>query len=92
MKRTKLKKGRNTKRKKMNKPKKWRTKRLANICSEFSYNKLIVFTVLPFTVLPTILPLTVGWDLNTRHGSVLCAAELTHALYCYGAENNRLVT
>ncbi|CAB3999617.1 tubulin-specific chaperone D-like [Paramuricea clavata] len=40
-------------------------------------------------VLPTILPLTVGWDLNTRHGSILCAAELTHALYCYGAENNR---
>ncbi|XP_028395379.1 tubulin-specific chaperone D-like [Dendronephthya gigantea] len=40
-------------------------------------------------VLRTILPQTVGLDLHARHGSVLCAAEITHALYCYGVENNR---
>ncbi|XP_028418338.1 tubulin-specific chaperone D-like isoform X2 [Dendronephthya gigantea] len=40
-------------------------------------------------VLPAILPQTVGLDLHARHGSVLCAAEITHALYRYGVENNR---
>ena len=42
-------------------------------------------------VLPTLLPLTTALDLNTRHGSILCVAELTHALFCCGVESNRLV-
>lgn len=32
-----------------------------------------------------------GYDLHTRHGSILTAAEVTHALYCYGVENDRFV-
>ena len=66
------------------------------------YVHLVCITTLPpppqhhiltniFSVLPTILPLTLGLDLNTRHGSILCAAEVTHALYSYGVENNRFV-
>uniref|UniRef100_A0A8C4TP08 Tubulin-specific chaperone D n=1 Tax=Erpetoichthys calabaricus TaxID=27687 RepID=A0A8C4TP08_ERPCA len=33
------------------------------------------------TVIPKLLPLTVGMDLHTRHGSILACAEITHALY-----------
>ena len=52
---------------------------------------LICFRYFYYAVLPTVLQQTLSLDLHTRHGSLLCAAELTHALYCFGIQNNRFV-
>ncbi|XP_041473323.1 tubulin-specific chaperone D-like [Lytechinus variegatus] len=41
------------------------------------------------TVLPDLIPKTTGIDLNTRHGSLLAVAELTHALYEYSQSESR---
>ncbi|XP_038066750.1 tubulin-specific chaperone D-like [Patiria miniata] len=43
------------------------------------------------TVLPSLIPLTTGIDLFTRHGALLAAAELTHALYKHAVDNNRTI-
>uniref|UniRef100_A0A8C4TKA9 Tubulin-specific chaperone D n=1 Tax=Erpetoichthys calabaricus TaxID=27687 RepID=A0A8C4TKA9_ERPCA len=43
------------------------------------------------TVIPKLLPLTVGMDLHTRHGSILACAEITHALYRLAAAQDRSV-
>eukprot|EP00066_Takifugu_rubripes_P002691 XP_003964773.1 PREDICTED: tubulin-specific chaperone D [Takifugu rubripes] len=43
------------------------------------------------TVLPRLLPLTVGSDLLSRHGAILACAEITHALYKVGLQSNRSV-
>ncbi|XP_056143333.1 tubulin-specific chaperone D isoform X2 [Lampris incognitus] len=43
------------------------------------------------TVLPQLLPMTVGADLHSRHGAILACAEITHALYKLGAQTNRPV-
>ncbi|KAG2461089.1 TBCD protein, partial [Polypterus senegalus] len=42
------------------------------------------------TVIPKLLPLTVGMDLHTRHGSILACAEITHALYRLAAAQDSL--
>ena len=54
-------------------------------------NYVILYAIFSSTVLPAILPQTLSLDLHTRHGSLLCAAEITHALYCYGVQNKRFV-
>lgn len=43
------------------------------------------------TVLPQLLPMAVGLDLHSRHGSILACAEITHALYKLGLQTNRTV-
>ncbi|XP_022110714.1 tubulin-specific chaperone D-like isoform X2 [Acanthaster planci] len=44
------------------------------------------------TVLPSLIPLATGIDLFTRHGALLAAAEVTHALYKHAIETNRTVS
>ncbi|KAG8006910.1 Tubulin-specific chaperone D [Nibea albiflora] len=41
------------------------------------------------TVLPQLLPMAVGIDLQGRHGAILACAEITHALYKLGLQTNR---
>ncbi|NWR76449.1 TBCD protein, partial [Centropus unirufus] len=43
-------------------------------------------------VLPRLLPLSVGTDLHTRHGTILACAEITHALCKLAEENKRSIT
>ncbi|XP_077780419.1 tubulin-specific chaperone D isoform X3 [Podarcis muralis] len=43
-------------------------------------------------VLPKLLPLAIGTDLHTRHGSILACAEITHALSKLAEENKRPIT
>ncbi|NWJ02836.1 TBCD protein, partial [Crypturellus undulatus] len=43
-------------------------------------------------VLPSLLPLSVGTDLHTRHGAILACAEITQALCKLAEETNRSVT
>nr|XP_046270183.1 tubulin-specific chaperone D [Scatophagus argus] len=43
------------------------------------------------TVLPQLLPMTVGFDLHSRHGAILACAEITHALYKLCLQTNRTV-
>ncbi|KAE8283277.1 Tubulin-specific chaperone D Beta-tubulin cofactor D Tubulin-folding cofactor D [Larimichthys crocea] len=43
------------------------------------------------TVLPQLLPMAVGIDLQGRHGAILACAEITHALYKLGLQTNRTV-
>ncbi|XP_078461342.1 tubulin-specific chaperone D isoform X1 [Lampetra fluviatilis] len=43
------------------------------------------------TVLPKLLPLATGRDLNTRYGSILACAEVTHALSELAARDGRRV-
>ncbi|CAG01098.1 unnamed protein product, partial [Tetraodon nigroviridis] len=43
------------------------------------------------TVLPKLLPMTVGTDLHGRHGAILACAEITHALYKVGLQSDRSV-
>ncbi|XP_042304355.1 tubulin-specific chaperone D isoform X2 [Sceloporus undulatus] len=43
-------------------------------------------------VLLKLLPLTVGTDLHTRHGTILACAEITHALSKLAEENKRSIT
>ncbi|TMS15155.1 Tubulin-specific chaperone D [Larimichthys crocea] len=42
------------------------------------------------TVLPQLLPMAVGIDLQGRHGAILACAEITHALYKLGLQTNRV--
>ena len=42
-------------------------------------------------VLPSLIPLTTGIDIYTRHGALLAAAEVTHALCKYAEEKSRSV-
>lgn len=44
------------------------------------------------SVLPKLLPMATGMDLQARHGSILACAEITHALYELAIQNNRSVT
>ncbi|XP_028979458.1 tubulin-specific chaperone D isoform X2 [Esox lucius] len=44
------------------------------------------------TVLPQLLPVAIGIDLQGRHGALLACAEIGHALYILASENNRPVT
>uniref|UniRef100_A0A6Q2WXQ2 Tubulin-specific chaperone D n=1 Tax=Esox lucius TaxID=8010 RepID=A0A6Q2WXQ2_ESOLU len=41
------------------------------------------------TVLPQLLPVAIGIDLQGRHGALLACAEIGHALYILASENNR---
>ncbi|KAK7502461.1 hypothetical protein BaRGS_00006414 [Batillaria attramentaria] len=41
------------------------------------------------SVLPCLLPMTSGIDLFQRHGSIIAAAEITHALFLYHQKHNR---
>ncbi|XP_072036691.1 tubulin-specific chaperone D-like isoform X1 [Amphiura filiformis] len=43
------------------------------------------------TVLPSLVPLTTGIDLNTRHGALLAVAEITHALSILAAQNGQSI-
>ncbi|XP_033630444.1 tubulin-specific chaperone D-like [Asterias rubens] len=43
------------------------------------------------TVLPSLIPLTTGIDIYTRHGALLAAAEVTHALCKYAEEKSRSI-
>lgn len=43
------------------------------------------------TVLPKLLPMTVGIDLHGRHGAILACAEIVHAIYKLGLQTNRAV-
>ncbi|XP_072299328.1 tubulin-specific chaperone D [Eucyclogobius newberryi] len=43
------------------------------------------------TVLPQLLPMALGIDLQSRHGAILACAEITHALYKLGLQTNRPV-
>ncbi|XP_016895946.1 tubulin-specific chaperone D isoform X2 [Cynoglossus semilaevis] len=43
------------------------------------------------TVLPKLLSMAVGMDLQSRHGAILACAEVTHALYKLGLQTNRTV-
>lgn len=40
-------------------------------------------------VLPLLLPMTSGIDLFQRHGSIIAAAEVTHALFLFHQQHNR---
>ncbi|XP_077980737.1 tubulin-specific chaperone D-like [Glandiceps talaboti] len=44
------------------------------------------------TVLPASIPLATGMDLNSRHGNLVAAAEITHALYKLAVDSNRTIT
>ncbi|KAJ7989966.1 hypothetical protein DPEC_G00309950 [Dallia pectoralis] len=44
------------------------------------------------TVLPRLLPVAIGIDLEGRHGAILACAEVGHALYKLAIEKNRMVT
>ena len=44
-----------------------------------------------FSVLPSIIPLTTGIDLNTRHGALLATAEITHALSLLAEQNGQTI-
>lgn len=52
----------------------------------FKKKKKIIYSL---SVLPRLLPLSVGTDLHTRHGAILACAEITHALCKLAEENNR---
>ncbi|XP_070581206.1 tubulin-specific chaperone D-like [Ptychodera flava] len=43
------------------------------------------------TILPSLIPLATGIDLNSRHGSVLAVAEITHALYNIAVESKKTI-
>ncbi|KAG7317357.1 hypothetical protein KOW79_019655 [Hemibagrus wyckioides] len=44
------------------------------------------------TVLPQLLPMATGMDMQGRHGAILACAEITHALYKLAAQSDRPVT
>ncbi|KAK3511434.1 hypothetical protein QTP70_008480 [Hemibagrus guttatus] len=44
------------------------------------------------TVLPQLLPMATGMDMQGRHGAILACAEITHALYKLAAQRDRPVT
>ena len=43
------------------------------------------------SVLPSLVQRATGIDLNTRHGALLAAAEITHALYLIAEKNNETI-
>ena len=63
---------------------------LWNICARLK-GMLCNLDFCILTVLPSLIPLTTGIDLYVRHGALLATAEVTHAIYKYAVENNRLV-
>ncbi|XP_061080401.1 tubulin-specific chaperone D isoform X2 [Conger conger] len=44
------------------------------------------------TVLPQLLPMATGLDMQKRHGAILACAEITHALYKLTSQTDRPVT
>ena len=51
-----------------------------------------MFTCFGFiSVVPSLIPLTTGIDLNLRHGALLATAEISHALSMLAAQNGQTI-
>lgn len=59
------------------------------ICNSALFGEKKCVIIWSLSVLPRLLPLSVGTDLHTRHGAILACAEITHALCKLAEENNR---